>query len=70
MSLRLKTLLSFFVISNKVYRLIFYSVCVLTCSSSMADRKGKPVTPVKTLRKKELEVLKKKVMRGGGRSDL
>uniref|UniRef100_A0A671YL86 Zgc:163098 n=1 Tax=Sparus aurata TaxID=8175 RepID=A0A671YL86_SPAAU len=60
MSLRLKTLLSFFVISNKVYRLIFYSVCVLTCSSSMADRKGKPVTPVKTLRKKELEVLKKK----------
>lgn len=36
----------------------------------MADRKGKPVTPVKTLRKKELEVLKKKVMRGGGRSDL
>ncbi|XP_036975693.1 U2 snRNP-associated SURP motif-containing protein isoform X3 [Acanthopagrus latus] len=26
----------------------------------MADRKGKPVTPVKTLRKKELDVLKKK----------
>ena len=36
----------------------------------MADRKGKPVTPVKTLRKKELEVLKKKVRRGGGHLNL
>lgn len=31
----------------------------------MADRKGKPVTPMKTLTKKEQEELKKKVSRLG-----